>query len=122
MLLDGDEDMQELLSKGLSDNRRTDQKSNSIIKNWKLSSVQITKQNTQAAELLLSMAIFDRQGIPSKLLTHREEPKLVFIEVSTTLQKFSLITKGGHTNTYEMHRLIQLSTQAWLEVQSTTVI
>ncbi len=120
MLQDGDEDMQQLLSKSLSDNRRTDQESNSVIKTWKLSFDQITKQNPRAAQMLSLMAMFDRQGIPSNLLKRQEEPKRVFIQALGTLQSFSLIAKVANTETYEMHRLVQLSTQAWLEVQNTT--
>ena len=122
MLQNGDEEMQELLSESLSDNRRTDQESNSVIKTWKLSFDQITKQNPRAAQLLSLMAMFDRQGIPVNLLRHTEEPKRAFIQAVATLQNFSLITKGARTDTYEMHRLVQLSTQAWLDIQNTTSI
>ena len=122
MLQDGDEDMQQLLSESLSDNRRTYQESNSVIKTWKLSFDQIIKQNPRAAQILSLMAMFDRQGIPSNLLKHQEEPKCVFIQALGTLQSFSLITKVASTETYGMHRLVQLSTQAWLEIQNTTTI
>ena len=122
MLQDEDEDMQELLSESLSDDRRTDGESNSVIKTWKLSFDQITKQNLRAAQMLSLMAMFDRQGIPSTLLKRKDEPKRVFIRALALLQNFSLITKGPQAETYEMHRLVQLSTQAWLEVQKSTTI
>ena len=122
MLQDGDEDMQELLSESLCDDRRTDRESNSVIKTWKLSFDQITKQNPRAAQMLSLMAMFGRQGIPSTLLKHKDEPKRVFIQALAVLQNFSLVTKGRQADTYDMHRLIQLSTQAWLEVQKSTTI
>jgi len=122
MLQEGDEDIQELLCESLDDDRRTDRESNSVIKTWKLSFDLITKQNPRAAQMLSLMAMFDRQGIPPTLFKHKDEPKRVFIQALAMLQNFSLVNKGAHSETYEMHRLVQLSTQAWLEVQNTTTI
>lgn len=120
MLQEGDEDMQELLSESLDDDRRTDRESNSVIKTWKLSFDLITKQSPRAAQMLSLMAMFDRQGIPPALFKHKDEPKRVFMQALAMLQNFSLVNRGAHSETYEMHRLVQLSTQAWLEVQNTT--
>ena len=73
----------------------------------------------RAAELLSLMSVLDRQGIPKTLLWNDDKRKIEFTTALSTLQAFSLIgiEKGG-TN-YKMHRLVQLSTQSWLELQDT---
>ena len=121
LLQDGAEDVQELLSESHSDDRRIDQKSNSVIKTWRLSFDHITKQNPRAAEMLSMMAMFDRQSIPKILLIGKDESKRVFIQAAATLQNFSMITRDAHTDAYTMHRLVQWSTLAWLGIRNATV-
>jgi tetratricopeptide (TPR) repeat protein len=114
-----DSELQELLSQDLGDSRRDLDIQNSIVRTWKLSFDQISHQKPRAAELLSLMSVLDRQGIPKTLLWKDDERGIEFTTALGTLQAFSLIgiEKGG-TN-YEMHRLVQLSTQNWLELQGT---
>ena len=92
---------------------------NSVIRTWKLSFNQITKQKPRAADLLSLMAVLDRQRIPKMLLYRIEEDITDFTIALGTLQAFSFITveKGG--TDFEMHRLVQLSIQHWLELEGT---
>ena len=112
-----DSDMKDLLSEDLEDPRRDWETKNSVIRTWKLSFDQITKQKPRAAEILSLMAVLDRRGIPKTLLRRSDERGIEFTTALGTLQAFSLITseKGGAI--LEMHRLVQLSTQKWLELQ-----
>ena len=89
ILQDSDEEMQKLLSESLSDHRRMNHESNSVIKTWKLSSEQIVKQNPRAAEILSLMSIFNREGIPSVLLNYNGESKRIFSDAIATLRNFS---------------------------------
>ncbi|RDL35854.1 uncharacterized protein BP5553_06466 [Venustampulla echinocandica] len=112
-------ELQELLSQDLGDPRRDLDTQNSITRTWKLSFDQISRQKPRAAELLSLMSVLDRQGIPKTLLQNDNEQGIEFTTALGTLQAFSLIgiEKGG--TKYEMHRLVQLSTQNWLELQGT---
>jgi tetratricopeptide (TPR) repeat protein len=114
-----DSELLELLSQDLGDSRRDLEIQNSIVRTWKLSFDQISRQKPRAAELLSLMSVLDRQGIPKTLLCKDNERGIEFTTALGTLQAFSLIgiEKGG-TN-YEIHRLVQLSTQNWLELQDT---
>ena len=110
----------ELLGVSFSDDRRSYPASNSVIKTWKLSFDCITKQDPRAAEILSLMAMFDLQGIPATLLRHDNESRLLFMRSISTLHSFSLVAKTIDAETYSMHRLVQVSVQAWLELQNTT--
>ena len=114
---DGDEEMQELLSENISDDRRIDQQSHSVFRTWKLSYDQITKQNPRAAEMLSLMSMLDRQEIPSSIIKKDGESTRVFLNAVALLQNFSLVSKSASGKNYGMHRLVQFSTQAWLKVQ-----
>ncbi|KAH0562547.1 hypothetical protein GP486_002768 [Trichoglossum hirsutum] len=118
-----DSEMQDLLSEDLPDHRRDRDRDrdpdgktqNSVIRTWKVSFDQIRNQKPRAAEILSLMAVLDRQGIPKTLLRRGGERGVEFTTAFGTLQAFSLITaeKGGEN--LEIHRLVQMSTQRWLE-------
>jgi tetratricopeptide (TPR) repeat protein len=112
-----DRDIKDLLSEELEDPRRDSDTSNSVIRTWKLSFDQIRKQKPRAAEILSLMSVLDRQGIPKFLLRRENERLIEFTTAMGTLQAFSLITAEREGETFEMHRLVQLSTQRWLEAE-----
>ncbi|KAE8454609.1 hypothetical protein EG329_000232 [Mollisiaceae sp. DMI_Dod_QoI] len=113
-----DSEIQDLLSEDLPDHRR--ESPSSVIRTWKVSFDQIRKQKPRAAEILSLMAMLDRQGIPKTLLRKDGEPGVEFTTAFGTLQAFSLVTaeKGGES--FEIHRLVQVSTQKWLELHRET--
>ncbi|KAI9860949.1 MAG: hypothetical protein M1813_005628 [Trichoglossum hirsutum] len=120
-----DSEMQNLLSEDLPDHRRdrdrdSQNSQNSVIRTWKVSFDQIRKQKPRAAEILALMAVFDRQGIPRTLLRRDGEQRNEFTTALGTLQAFSLVAteKGGAS--FEIHRLVQVSTQRWLELRGET--
>ncbi|KAH8660872.1 hypothetical protein BGZ60DRAFT_456220 [Tricladium varicosporioides] len=112
-----DSDLQDYLDENLPDPRRYPGDENSVTRTWKLSFDQIAKHFPQAANLLSLMIQFDRQAIPKALLKHKSNRGLEFNKALGTLQAYSLIRteKGG--SSFEIHRLIQLSTQRWLSLQ-----
>ena len=112
-----DSDIQDLLDEDLGDSRRDPQSQNSIIKTWKMSFDQISKQKPRAAEMLSLMAVLDRQGIPKSLLRHEADRNVDFATALGTLQAFSLVSAEVDGAGYEIHRLVQLATRKWLEIQ-----
>ena len=116
MLGEGDDQLEELLNESLSDERRIFQESNSPIKTWKISFDHILKIDKRASEMLSLMAVFDRNQIQDFLLQRETESRREFLKAVATLQNFSLVSKTAESNTYKMHRLVQVATQAWLRV------
>ena len=121
MLHASDSEMQQLLNQDLGDLRRDSQGHNSIVMTWKMSFDLINKQEPRATEMLSLMAFLDRHGIPEILLRNRSDQNVDFKKALGTLQAFSLIKrKAVDRAEYEMHRLVQLICQKWLEMQDTT--
>ena len=112
-----DSDVQDLLNSDIKDSRRDLQSYDSVIKTWKISFDLIKEQKPRAAEMLSLMAVLDRQGIPESLLRDDADTNVGFTTALGTLQAFSLISVGADGATYELHRLVQLATRKWLEMQ-----
>ncbi|KAJ6023965.1 hypothetical protein N7540_004762 [Penicillium herquei] len=114
---------------------------NSILITWQISFDYIRKTKPSAAELLSFISFFDRQGIPDSLVRHhyqrqdhsKEEQQLTsdssddetsesdqgpdFEDDVTTLSNYSFIAISESKEFFTMHRLIQLTTRAWLKSQ-----
>ncbi|KAJ9655262.1 hypothetical protein H2201_008839 [Coniosporium apollinis] len=112
-----DADVKDLLSEELEDPRRDMHTQNAVFRTWKLSFNQITRQKPRAADTLSLMAVLDRQGIPKSVLRKSDDRMINFTTAIGTLQAFSLITaeKGGMS--FEIHRLVQICLQRWLELK-----
>lgn len=120
-LLRGDKERASLLKKDVGDSRRDGRASNSIIATWQISFEHIRQNKPSAARLLSLMSLFDRQGIPESLLNHcyqEDDVEDDFEEDIYILSSYSLIGTNVDGNVFEMHRLVQFSTKAWLEVNS----
>ena len=119
-LVNDESDLKELLSEHLEDPRRDWSSENSVIRTWKLSFEQISKESPRAAEVLSLLAILDYNGAPRSLLRKEDETETGFRTALGVLQAFSLITATrGQSAICKMHRLVALSTQKWLEVRGT---
>lgn len=133
-----------LLEYSDDDLRRDGSASNAILKTWQISFEHIYNRRRSAAHLLSLMSFFDRQGIPDWMLRptekatkgqnvsgeeHNDELESSSDIVSSSsseldalefehdvkiLRDFSLISFREESNTFEMHRLVQLSTRKWL--------
>ncbi|KAJ0417074.1 P-loop containing nucleoside triphosphate hydrolase protein [Aspergillus carlsbadensis] len=112
---------------------------NSIFTTWQISFNYLRRERPSATELLSLMSFFDRQGIPEDLL--RRQPStsctagpeisddstdgetsecgsnggLDFEDDITTLRNYSFILVGESGTYFTMHRLMQLTTRAWLK-------
>lgn len=114
------EDMEELLSEHLEDDRREIDTENSVMRTWKLSFDQIRRTMPRAADMLSLLAVLDLQGAPQALLRRSKESLTAFRTALGALQAFSLVTAGrGKDALCKMHRLVAVSTQKWLEMHGT---
>lgn len=119
-LVKDESDLKELLSEHLEDPRRDWSSENSVIRTWKLSFEQISKESPRAAEVLSLLAVLDYHGAPRSLLRKEDETETGFRTALGILQAFSLITATrGQGAICKMHRLVALSTQKWLELRGT---
>ena len=120
MLYAEDSEIQDLLSEDLPDLRRDSRGQNSVIRTWKMSFDQIRKQTPRAAEIFSLMAVLDRHRIPETLLRRDYEQETEFATALETLQAFSLISVEKEGAYFEIHRLVQISAQRWLEYHGET--
>ena len=119
-LVNGDSDLKELLSEHLEDSRRDWNSENSVIRTWKLSFEQISKESPHAAEVLSLLAILDYHGAPRSFLQKEDDTETRYRTALGILQAFSLITvTRGQNAICKMHRLVALATQKWLELRGT---
>ncbi|KFY67480.1 hypothetical protein V496_01551 [Pseudogymnoascus sp. VKM F-4515 (FW-2607)] len=97
------------------DLRRDHSIRHAVITTWQISFDQIQRTSTEAADLLSLMCMFDRQSIPERLL-HNNTDQLLFEDSIAPLVNFSLIREHSEGGAFEMHRLVQLSTRKWVEL------
>ncbi|KAF2739038.1 HET-domain-containing protein, partial [Polyplosphaeria fusca] len=124
--------------------RRNEEAKNSIIITWQISFEHIRRTRRSAADILSLMSFFDRQGIPKALLLGSNVPQSAprdvqaddgeesnnakdddsaldygtddsFIDDILTLRDYSFVSETTDPGTLEMHSLVQLATQKWLE-------
>ena len=112
-----DSDLQDYLDESLPDPRRYPHSENSVTRTWKLSFDHIAKHFPRAADILSLMVQLDRQAIPKTLLKQKSERSIEFNKAIGILQAYSLIKTERDGSSFEVHRLIQLSTQRWLSLQ-----
>lgn len=115
LLRTGMSDIPEILEESIDDPGRDREDSNSVFQTWRISFDQILRQNPRAADMLSLMAMFDRQSISLELLQRPDERPLELKAASSKLKAFALITEERTPSTYSLHRLVQISTQRWLE-------
>ena len=108
---------QSLLDRELPDLRRDREAEHSVSKTWRISFEYIRIHDQRAAGIFSLMAILDRQGIPEYLLQNEEEDILDFNDSIGRLKAFSLISVETNGHTFEMHRLVQIATRKWLEIE-----
>jgi tetratricopeptide (TPR) repeat protein len=132
-LLDhGDHSLVELLSQPFEDEGRDSSVPNAVTATWIVSFKQINQQYPYAGDLLSLMSLFDRQGIPTSLLTYHQEKGqsqqddqqerlggsggAVELEKALgVLKAFSFISESEVQENLNMHRLTQLVMRKWLK-------
>ena len=137
-----DQDRTGLLDYEAGQLRRDREAKNSIFVTWQLTFDHVRQSRPSAADLLSLMSFFDRQGIPEALLRGREDARAIrncgsldqkrnkglrdqeryqlidndeFEKDVLVLRNYSFISVNTDRVTFEMHRLVQLATQTWLQ-------
>ncbi|CAI7613196.1 unnamed protein product, partial [Penicillium viridicatum] len=87
-----------------------------VITTWQLSFEQIRQERPAATDLLALMSMFDRQGIPEDLVRDHDQDILGFHDALAPLLSYSLIRLAINERLFDMHRLVQLSVRAWLDM------
>ncbi|CUS13410.1 unnamed protein product, partial [Tuber aestivum] len=120
---ENDKRAKELLSEQFSELQREVDMTESILGTYFITFDRITEHVPPMVELLALLASIDRQNIPKELLTHSglegmDDP-LKFCRAIGKLLRFSLVTEVELEGTtfYELHRLVQLSIQAYLSIE-----
>jgi hypothetical protein len=98
------------------DLRRDHSIRHAVITTGKISFDQIQRTKTEVADLLALISMFDRQSIPERLL-YKNMDQLQFEDTIAPLISFSLIREQAGGSTFEIHRLVQLSTRKWVELK-----
>jgi tetratricopeptide (TPR) repeat protein len=107
----------DVLDEDLTERRRDSTAHSSIFQTWKISFDYITQSQPRASNLLAFMAMLDRQDIPKFILQDDDEKPVIFHKALGTLQAFALVTQQPRTQSYSMHRLVQLATRRWLHAK-----
>ena len=122
-----------LLSQAVTDLRRDEEASNSILATWQISFEHIRQERRSAADLLSFMSFFNPQGIPEFLLRDYLERKPNTAAAAATadddddddieggfeddlnlLRSYSILGTNPEGLVFEMHRLVQFATRVWL--------
>ena len=117
MLQKDDSEMKDFLAIDIYDPARDSDLSNSILQTWKVSFDQIKKQKPLAAEILSLMAVLDRQAISDRLLYQGKNIGIDFQMAVGMLKAFSMVKAEPGDKVFSTHRLVQLATQRWLELE-----
>ena len=112
-----DSEMKDFLAIDIYDPGRDSDLSNSILQTWKVSFDQIKKQRPLAAKILSLMAVLDRQAISDSLLCRGKNIGIDFQMAVGMLKAFSMIKAESGDKVFSTHRLVQLATQRWLELE-----
>jgi hypothetical protein len=106
-----------LFQQDYCDPRRDSGTPNSIFASCKVTYDEIYRRDRNAIRVLSLMAFLDKQSIQASLLRSGQADELSFNSAVGTLKAFDLISEERLTHTYHVHRLVQICTQRWLEIQ-----
>ncbi|KAK0623518.1 hypothetical protein B0T14DRAFT_425965 [Immersiella caudata] len=107
-----DEDMIELLSKDFEDRHRYKSIQNPVATTWLISFRHISDHDPLAADYLRFMCFLAGKDIPQPLLP--PAGRLETVEAIGTLKAYAFITQRKESDTYDIHRLVQISMLSWL--------
>ncbi|RYP33540.1 hypothetical protein DL767_004715 [Monosporascus sp. MG133] len=108
-----DKTMIKLLSKDFEDRGRYSSDKNAIATTWLISFEQISR-NPLAAQYLRSMCFLGEKEIPRVLLPSADD-ELEADEAIGTLKAYAFITHREGQDSFDIHRLVRLVMQNWLE-------
>ncbi|KAK7908877.1 hypothetical protein PG985_016180 [Apiospora marii] len=105
-----------LMEEAYTDLRRDDRDvPNSVIATGVLSFEQIKREDPKAVEIMSLIGVIDRQRIPHSLLDEfTDYGRKDSMKAMGMLKGFKLLVPHESGQTYDMHRLVHITLQAWL--------
>ncbi|KAK4680131.1 hypothetical protein QC764_0041900 [Podospora pseudoanserina] len=107
-----DEDMIELLSRDFEDRHRYQGIQNPVATTWLISFRHISDHDPLAADYLRFMCFLAGKDIPQSLLP--PAGRLRTVDAIGTLKAYAFISQRKEPDTYDIHRLVQISMLRWL--------
>ncbi|KAH8750222.1 hypothetical protein F5883DRAFT_227773 [Diaporthe sp. PMI_573] len=116
-LCQSSEDIIKQLSKDFKDRHRYQKgQENAVATTWLVSFKHISHHDPLAASYLTFMCFLAEKDIPQSLLPPAKEGEVSkAIEAIGTLKAYAFITQREEQDAYDIHRLIRLATQNWLQ-------
>jgi tetratricopeptide (TPR) repeat protein len=113
---------EEVLAEPYADLRRDRQVPNSIIASAKLSFDQIMRESPNAIKIMSLITVVDNQAVPESLLdTAFEYTPFESAKALGILKALSLLVSRRDMKMYDMHKLVQISAQAWLKANESLI-
>lgn len=103
-----------LMSKEFRDSTRYPGSQNAVATTWLVSFDQIRKSDTAAADLLSFISRIEPKGIPQSLLPDLDSAEQ-FVDAIGTLCAYAFLTRRGESKVFDMHSLVHLATQIWVQ-------
>jgi nucleoside phosphorylase/tetratricopeptide (TPR) repeat protein len=107
------EDMIDLLSRDFDDRHRYKETRNPVATTWLVSFSHVSQRDRLAAEYLKFMSLMAEKDIPKSLLPTAR--KMEAVEAIGTLKAYAFISQREGQDSFDMHRLVRLAMQNWLE-------
>ncbi|KAF5694817.1 ankyrin protein 3 [Fusarium denticulatum] len=108
------QDMVELLSRGFRDRTHYDSSQGAVATTWIVSFKQIRALHEDAATILSVTAYLEPKAIPRALLPPLGSEQKMTRAIGT-LCGYSFLTKREDSETFDMHSLVHLAIQRWIE-------
>ncbi|KAL2168122.1 hypothetical protein VTG60DRAFT_386 [Thermothelomyces hinnuleus] len=115
------QDMVSLMSKEFRDHTRYPGVQNAVATTWLVSFDQIRKSDRAAADLLSFISCIEPKGIPQSLLPGSESP-VQLVDAIGTLCAYAFLTRRGDSKVFDMHSLVHLATQIWVQREGLTAL
>lgn len=112
--LSSDKTMIKLLSKDFQDRGRYSTVKNPIATTWLISFEQISRVSSLSAQYLAFLCFLAEKGIPRSLIPQAQD-EIEADEAIGTLKAYAFITQREGQNIFDMHRLVRLAMQNWLD-------
>lgn len=104
-----------LLNDRIIDSRRDFGVPHTVLASFEMSFLHIREVFPKSADLLCLMCLFVHESIPQYLLQNQDD-FTVFCKDMEPLLNFSLVKVRLDMETFEMHRLVQISMRDWIEM------
>ena len=114
LLHDSEQNVVSLLSHEFRDSTRYKASKNAIAATWLISFDQIRRSNPDAADILSFMSYIENKAVPRSILPSLQ-PQERLVRAIGTLSAYSFLAQRQNQDSYDLHRLVHISTRVWLE-------